>query len=169
LIAAGTEIAVDSKTQQIRYIISGLPMLAATLLLSSASFAASPSIVPCDQVSRDLKSLEVPAAALTVDRVDHAPADPVAADPDALDERTSVTDSVAPILYLTPRVTSIVRDVFGTTTDELTEETALQPSTSPGAPMADADQTADKVDSADGENVTSELPRFQQQMYRKDI
>jgi hypothetical protein len=169
LIAAGTEIAVDLRTQQIRYIISGLPVLAATLLLSSASFAASPSIVPCDQVSRDLKSLEVPATALTVDRVDHAHADPVAANPDSIDERTSVTDSVAPILYLTPRVTNIVRDVFGTTSEELPEQTALQRSTSPGAPMADADQKAEKTESSDVENETSDLPRFQQQMYRKDI
>ena len=160
---------MDSSTQQIRYIISGLPMLAASLLLSSASLAASPSIVPCDQVSRDLKSLEVPAAALTVDRVDHAPADPVAANPDSIDEQTSFTDSVAPILYLTPRVTNIVRDVFGTTSEELTEEAARQPSTSPGAPMAGADQKAEKVESSDVEYETSDLPRFQQQMYRKDI
>ena len=160
---------MDSSTQQIRYIISGLPLLAATLLLSSASLAASPSIVPCDQVSRDLKSLEVPAAALTVDRVDHATADPVAANPDSIDEQISVTDSVAPILYLTPRVTNIVRDVFGTTSEELTDEAALHRSTSPGAPMADADQKAEKIEASDVENESSDLPRFQQQMYRKDI
>ena len=160
---------MDSRTQQIRYIISGVPALAATLLLSTASFAASPSIVPCDQVSRDLKSLEVPAAALIVDRVDHAPADPIAANPDAIDEQTSITDSVAPILYLTPRVTSIVRDVFGTKSEELPEETALQPSTSPVSPVADADQKTESVESADLENNSNDLPRFQQQMYRKDI
>lgn len=157
---------MDSRTQQIRYIISGLPVLAACLLLSSASFAASPSIVPCDQVGRDLKSLEVPATALTVDRVDHPPADPVAANPDAIDEQTAVTDSIAPILYLTPRVSSIVRDVFGTPSEELPEQTPLQPSTSP---VADTDQKAESVESADVENDSSDLPRFQQQMYRKDI
>ena len=160
---------MDSGTQQIRYIISGLPVLAASLLLSATAFAASPSMVPCDEVGRDLKSLEVPATALPVDRVDHAPADPVAANPDAIDEQASVTDSVAPILYLTPRVTSIVRDVFGTTSEELPVQTLRQPSTSPVAPVADADQKAESVESADLENESSDLRRFQQQMYRKDI
>lgn len=160
---------MDSRTQQIRYIISGLPVLAASLLLSSTSFAASPSIVPCDQVGRDMKSLEVPSTALPVDRVDHAPADPVAANPDAVDAHTTVTDSVAPILYLTPRVSNIVRDVFGTTSEEFPEETRLQHSTSPVAPVADADQNTESADSSDLDNESSDLPRFQQQMYRKDI
>ena len=160
---------MNSNTQHIRYTISGLPVLAASLLLCSASFAASPSIVPCDQDSRDLKSLEVPASALTVGNVDHAAVDPTEANPDAIDEQKSVTDSVAPILYLTPRVTNIVRDVFGATGEELPQESALQPSTSPVAPVADADQKTENTEAADVENESSDLPRFQQQMYRKDI
>jgi hypothetical protein len=35
--------------------------------------------------------------------------------------------------------------------------------------MAGADQKAEKVESSDVENETGVLPRFQQQMYRKDI
>lgn len=160
---------MNSNTQHIRYTISGLPVLAVSLLVCSASFAASPSIVPCDQDSRDLKSLEVPASALTVGNVDHAPVDPTEANPDAIDEQESVTDSVAPILYLTPRVTNIVRDVFGTTGEELPQESPLQPSTSTVAPVADADQKTENTETVDVESETSDLSRFQQQMYRKDI
>lgn len=152
---------MDFRVEAQRYIISGLPALAAVLMVSATAHAASSSIVHCDQVSRDLKSLEVPAAKMTVDAVDHAPTDP-----DAIDEQAAVTDSVAPILNLAPRVTNIIRDVFGTTNDELIEETPQLPATSP---LADTDEKSDVIEPADADIDRNELPRFQRQMFRTDI
>jgi hypothetical protein len=141
--------------------ISGLSVLAAVLMLSATAHAASSFIVPCDQVGRDLKSLAVPVDALTVDVVDHIPTNP-----DAIDEQSAITDSVAPVLYLTPRVTNILRDVFGMTAEELTQQTPQHPSSSP---LAGSDKKSAASDAADAAVETSELPRPQQQMLRTDI
>jgi hypothetical protein len=152
---------VGFRVQPKRYIISGLSVLAAALMSSATAHAASNSDVPCDQVGRNLKSLEVPVDALPVNVVDHAPIDP-----DALYEPRADIASATPVLNLTPRVTNILRDVFGATNEELTEETPTQPSSSP---FADSDADADDVEPADVEIETSDLPRFQQRMFRTDI
>ena len=81
---------MDFRVQPKRTIISGLSVLAAVLMLSAPAHAASRFVVPCEQVSRELKSLELPVNALTVDVVDHTPTDP-----DAVDEQSVITDSVA--------------------------------------------------------------------------
>jgi hypothetical protein len=135
-------------------------------MLSATAHAASSALVPCEQVGRDLKSLEVRVDSLSVDVVDHTPTVPVAANPNAIDEQSAVTDSLVPFLYLTPRVTSIVRDVFKTTTKELPQETSEQPSSSP---VAGSDGKSDDVEPADAGNETRDLPRFQRQMFRTDI
>lgn len=152
---------MDFRIHPKQTIISGLSVLAVVLMLSAPAHAASRFVVPCDQVGRELKSLELPVNALTVDVVDHTPTDP-----DAIDEQSAITDSVAPVLYLTPRVANILRDVFGTTAEELPDERPAQPSSSP---LADSDRKSDAVEPADTGNETSDLPRFQQQMLRTDI
>ncbi len=157
---------MDFRAQPNRYVNSGLSVVAAALMLIATAQAASSSLVPCDQVGRDLKSLEVPVNSLTLAVVDTAPMNPVAADPDAIDEQTAVTDSVAPVLYLTPRVTNILRDVFGTAAEELPLETPEQPSSSP---VAGSEDPSDAVEPADAGNATRDLPRFQRQMFRTDI
>ena len=112
---------MECKVQPKRTIIAGVSVFAATLLLNAGAYAASTAVYPCDQVGRDLQSLEVPVGELTLDVVDHVPTDPA-----AIDERSAITDSVAPILYLTPRVTNIVDDVFQTASDKLPQETPHQ-------------------------------------------
>ena len=149
------------RVQPKRYIISGLSVLAAALMSSASAHAASNSVVPCDQVGRDLKSLEVPVNTLPVDVVDHTPIDP-----DSLNEALVDSDSAAPILDLTPRVTNILRDVFGTTNEELIQEKTTQPSSSP---LADSVEKSDEVEPAEAENERNDLPRFQRQMFRTDI
>ena len=151
---------MDFRFQPKRYIISGLSVLAATLMLSSTTHAATSAVIPCEQVGRDLKSLEVPVDALTVDKVDHVPTDTA-----AFDAQSAVTDAVVPILNLTPRITNILRDVFGTT-EELSPDTPQQPSSSP---LADSDENSDAAKPADAGIETSDLPQFRQQMYRTDI
>lgn len=153
------------RIQPMRTIISGLSVLAAALMLNATAFAASGSLDPCDQADRNLKSLEVPVAALTVDVVDHVPTDPA-----AIAEQSAITDPAAPILYLTPRVTNILRDVFGTMTDKLPLESANErPQQPSSSPLADSDKKSDAIEPAESEDETSALPRFQQQMHRTDI
>lgn len=153
------------RAQPMRTIISGLSVLAAALMLNATAYAASGTLDPCDQADRNLKSLEVPVAALIVDVVDHVPTDPA-----AIDAQSAVMDPAAPVLYLTPRVTNILRDVFGTTAEQLPlespNERQQQPSSSP---LADSDEKSDAVEPAAVVDETNALPRFQQQMRRTDI
>ena len=142
-------------------------MLAAALMLSTAAHAASSAADPCDQVGRDLKSLELPVDALTVNVVDHIPTDPAAINQQSAEFDA---DAVVPILDLTPRVTNILRDVFRTTTEALPQELPGEtPEQSSSSPVADSDENSDTVDPEDAANETNTLPRFQQQMFRTDI
>jgi len=156
---------VDSVAQPKRYTIPGLSALAAALMLSAPAQAANNLVNPCDQVGRDLKSLEVPVDELTVDMVDHATTDAA-----ELDEQSADADPVAPILYLTPRVTNILRDVFGTTPEALPQELpSAKPEQPSSSPVADSDEKSDTVEPADAVDETNALSRFQQQMLRTDI
>jgi hypothetical protein len=130
-------------------------------MLSATGHAASNAVVPCEQVGRDLQSLEVPIDELGVEAVDHAPIDP-----EIIDAQSAAPESVAPILNLAPRVTNILRDVFDATTEELLQEASEQPSSSP---LAGSDQKTDTVEPADADGHKAKLPRFQQQMLRTDI
>lgn len=152
---------MDFNARPMQFSIPGLPVFAAALLLSTASHAATNSVIPCEQVGRNLQSLAVPVDEMAIDTVDHVPIDP-----ELVDELPAVSESVAPVLNLGPRVTNILRDVFGTTTEELLQEDSEQPSSSP---LADTDDNKD-VSEVDDETVEeTQLPRFQRQMLRTDI
>ena len=152
---------MDCRAGTKRCIISCLSVFAAALVASATANAASSPVVNCDQVGRDLKSLEVAADELQAATVDHVPIDPA-----AIDEEAVITDPVAPVLDLAPRVTNIIRDVFGTTSEEPAPETPQQPATSP---VADTDEKSDAVEVDEAENEKNVLPRFQRQMLRTDI
>jgi hypothetical protein len=113
---------VDTKAQQKRNILPGLPLLATALLLSATAHAASNAVVPCEQVGRDLQSLEVPVDELAVEGVDHAPIDP-----EIIDAQTA-----------------------DMTTEELVQETSEQPSSSPLADSDQKTDTVEP-DDANGE------------------
>lgn len=151
---------MDFRAQPERYLVTGLPVLATALLLSATTHAASNAVLPCAQVERDLQSLEVPVDALSAESVDHAQIDT-----EIIDDQTAVTESATPILNLGPRVTSILREVFELTSDELTQEASQAPATSP---LADSDLEEDVVRD-DTANEKNELPRFQRRMLRNDI
>lgn len=91
--------------------------IAASALLAtgwgSLALAAASSVVECDDVAKNLQSLEVAVDELSVESIEHIPADIdiTASEPlEARPERSVVT---SPILDLTPRVAAIIRDVFG--------------------------------------------------------
>lgn len=152
---------MDFRAQLKQFLIPGLPVFAAALLLSATSQAATNAVIPCEQVGRDLQSLSVPVAEMTVDLVDHVPVDP-----ELIDEEPAVRESVAPVLDLGPRVTNILRDVFGATNDELLQESSEQASSSP---VADSDENKDVAEVSDVTVEKTQLPRFQRQMLRTDI
>jgi hypothetical protein len=147
--------------------------LAATLAMcagwSASAFAAATTSVECDDMARDLKSLQIPVEALSVATVDHVSIEPISSDIEFLDAESASNETAAPFLFLTPRVASVLRDIFDVSRDlEATSET-------PSSPVAESeripdisellDQT-DPASAADGEII---LPRFQQRMFRTDI
>ena len=139
---------------------SSLPLIAAALMMSATAQAATNAGVPCEQVGRDLQSLDVAVNELAVEAVDHT-----AIDADIIDEESVVRESVTPVLNLGPRVTNILRNVFDTTTEELLQESSDQPS----SPLAEADEEKDAVESHDATRDEPEISRFQRRMLRTDI
>jgi hypothetical protein len=139
--------------------------VAVTLALSagwsSIALGATSSFVPCDQVERDLTSLEVTVAALSVNLVDHVTTE---LDPASFAEEADSTDSMAPLLFLAPRVAIIIRDVFAPATANTPLHSNENIQTSPLADSAEETRSTDAV-----EETEIDLPRFQRQMFRTDI
>ena len=126
-----------------------------------STLAANNSLVECDEMSQDPQNLDIPTQALTASKADHflvPPADVV--DPQA----------IAPILSLTPRVLSILDQVFDTdvSIDEQAEHLTSKPESSESAsPVADHVYGQSDIEASTEEEL--KLPQMQQQMYRKDI
>lgn len=144
---------------------AGCAALAATLVLSvgwsSTALGATSSLVPCDQVARDLTSLDVAVDALSVNLVDHVTTE---LEPGSFETESDATDTLAPLLYLTPRVATILRDVFAPATENQALDVEEEIQTSP---LADSDDETSPVDAAQEREIA--LPRFQRQMFRTDI
>lgn len=138
---------------------------ALALVLSGAA-AAAPS-APGDRSPTALQNLEALNGELTVEAVDSRITD------DRLPMSGEKLQGIkVPYLYLTPRVASILENVFGDdggaasgiVLDETRQgEPAEDSATSPVADLETAD--AAEAPSLD----TGTLPRFQRQMYRTDI
>ena len=71
---------------------------------------------------------------------------------------------MAPLLYLAPRVATILRDVFepAAVNQALDNDEELQTS-----PVAESIEETRSVDAEDEQEIN--LPRFQRQMFRTDI
>ena len=133
--------------------------------------AAASAIEDNDRIVAELRSLEVKAESLSLDMTDPA------TDDDQGDLDTPLeTDPVAPVLRLTPRVATILREVFGPDVlaapeaDAVADETG-QASESPGKTSPLASETAPATAAPDISDARSNfyVPRFQRQMYRTDI
>jgi hypothetical protein len=134
---------------------------------SSPGLAAAHAAVGCDRTAQELQSLDVRQLRVAV--VDLSDVVSPASD--------SLTESVAPLLFLTPRVASILEDVFGDSDSsrqaaKATPVTAppepQKPASSPVVDNASAEDRAEPVGSPMYEHAAI-LPRFQRQMYRTDI
>ena len=143
--------------------------LAATLLTTSATFAASSPVAPCDEVARDLQSLNVTVSDLSVN-VDRRAVKPEGNLPASLQDEAPPQDTAAPMLYLTPRVANILETVFDNTTkappaDSQGDAADAPPENSPSDAQSRLRKSA-PVTAIDQESV---VPRFQLNMYRNDI
>lgn len=152
-------------------------------MLSSATTAMAASSWVRDHCESALPDLEGPAAdlsGLTFRIVDLGASE----HDDAPQASTGLTESMAPLLFLTPRVTSILEDVFADSAavpERKAAETAagtddhtspLEKGALPGSPVAGIDargNTPDTYESLSRVNDATSLPRFQRQMYRTDI
>lgn len=146
------------------------------LLGWSAAFGATSFETDCDEVSRDLQRLEITMDELEVDAVDHMAVTEDVVDRQSLDTTEAAVGAAAPVLYLTPRVATILREVFGTSVDDGTGQEANEaPAELPVAEESEADDVAADPESAELTapvtliDQSEELPQFQRQMFRKDI
>lgn len=155
-----------------RVLISPSPAVKTAVLLIGCGFcvsalAASNSLVECDEMSQGPQELDIPTQPLTASKADHflvPPADAVYTSPDVDPQ------AIVPILSLTPRVLSILDQVFDTdvSTDEQTDHLTSKPESSESAsPVADRIYGQSDIDASTVEEL--KLPQIQQQMYRKDI
>ncbi len=156
---------MDSRRSTRGFTKAGYAAVTATLALlaswSTAALGATSSLLPCDQVARDLTSLEVTVAALSIDLVDHVTTELDSAN---LANESDTTDTMAPLLYLTPRVATIMRDVFAPSANNQPRDSNKEVQASP---LADSVEEAQSDDAAD--EIEINLPEFQRQMYRTDI
>jgi hypothetical protein len=135
---------------------------------SSPVFAAAHAAAGCDRTAQDLQSLDMqPLRVEVVDLSD------VSGSSDSSD---NLTESVAPLLFLTPRVATILQDVFGDSVRASRVEKATAAQAQPqrqgpaSSPVVDNASSGDRAEPAlPLYEHAAILPRFQRQMYRTDI
>ena len=159
-------------------------LLGIACLLSVSAQAASNFRFDCDENERFLDEAH-PADALTMDAVDLGAAvsagSPLSTSStvvtpardhsgmDRRDDADELDDSLSPLLYLGPRVNSILNNVFETDDGFLDGAVSKPPAGS--SPMAET-ESGEETSAAGGDNVLEIAPailRIQRQMYRTDI
>jgi len=158
--------------------------LAGVLLLvcgwSATALAATSPTSNCWEISRNLQSLETPVVELSIMLVDLPEAEVEMGLIDAREPIGSIgSDSTAPLLFLTPRVASMLREVFDDVNDaEANDGQAVRPanadlkrdSTLPPIAEGSTDQSSlPSLEDAESPPRIQTIPRFQRPMYRTDI
>jgi hypothetical protein len=157
--------------------------LAATFALcagwSASALSATTTSIECDDLIRDLRSLEIPTETLSVTTVDHVSIEPISSDIELLDAQSASSETAAPFLFLTPRVASVLRDIFEVPREQLPDQDEASETTS--SPFVNTLETAESnhipdiselLDQSDPAGTTDNeinLPLFQQRMFRTDI
>ncbi|MGH8193343.1 MAG: hypothetical protein ACREQ8_02930 [Woeseiaceae bacterium] len=166
-------------------VLAAIGILGGTWVLPIASMAATCAGPSSGYEFRGLQNLRAASSVLPGITADAVSNTVESADSSA--SAGSGTESMAPLLYLTPRVTSILQDVFGETTksDPVAAADAASSDVEPAPPAATDKQQEIPVSPVAGtesglnttdlygpltvpEN-TAQLPKFQRQMYRTDI
>ncbi len=163
--------------------LSWFAALAGALLLSGVwsvpGLAATSSLAECDGLSAELADPSLSPDMLTIDVVDHIAANEPASADDAIDASPANPAAPVSVLYLTPRVASILRDVFGSDIDGVeTAADADELDVDTDAARAPIAESVENTDVNDAGEITppvslieqsEDIRRFQQQMYRTDI
>jgi hypothetical protein len=139
---------------------------------SASALSATTTEIECDSVIRDLKRLEVSVEALSVRRVDHVSIGPDPSGIELLHVQDASSETVAPFLYLTPRVATLLRDIFDATREIRDQDGFREISSSPIAEYDRVSEILEILDDADPAapaNDEIDLPLFQQRMFRTDI
>ncbi len=169
---------MDIKHPAGKITIAGRRLLMAALIAGvgwgASALAATTNKADCDAHVRPADVLESPLAALSIIPVDHVSIEVENSAIDDLETDQPVSDRAAPYLYLTPRVASVLRDIFDFARDDVELETEAQED-SVSSPLAEAEDEIDTTKfryealpspAADDEH---DLPLLQRQMFRTDI
>jgi len=135
--------------------------------LALNAFAASDKV--CDEASdRQMQGLEVPVEELAIDVVDY----PAASTNEAIDLSEIDVEALPPLFSLTPRVASLIDQVFSAGADE-DSQPIPEP---PASPVADRLPAHPGIASPASHSLSETLeddefviPGIQDQMFRKDI
>lgn len=168
--------AVERTTRNSKYVPGASTtrsiLLSLALSASMGAFAASDTLTDCDRMGRELRSLTVSAGTLATEVVDLSVGSDKEGLPGDFDPSEPDTEIQSPVLYLTPRLDTIVRDVFGavavdneTSPSAVDDKPSLTDTEVAPRPLADS---ATEPGDTDAERHVS-TPRFQRQMYRTDI
>ncbi len=151
-------------------------ILLSSIAWLSLAFAAAVPAAPCGAVGEcdsvsDLGSADAFLGRLALRLVDLG-------DAGSADEAAGATDAphaMAPLLFLAPRVTSILEDVFPDDADMKVNDgatndgsTKTHPQAVFSSPLAESDSAASDAPSPETDHA-SILPKYQRQMYRTDI
>jgi hypothetical protein len=166
------EIALETPTAASRH--SATKALLRSVALLSLACAATAPAAPCaagvcDSAARELEGADILLGELRVRIADLGTAE------NAAEAAVDTTESLAPLLFLAPRVTSILEDVFQAETHATADDGALQAGTDAEAapqavlrsPLAETDPAAHGP--SPETDHASILPKYQRQMYRTDI
>lgn len=145
-------------------------MTALALGWSSAAQSRTQNEVDCFDDAQ-----EALTETLQISRIDHMPIPSVARVSASDTEATEAADPNAPLLDLTPRAASTLRDVFETIDFVDESDRITEISESPLSSIADTEELPDISELPDNVtpvapiNADSDLPLLQRQMFRTDI
>jgi hypothetical protein len=155
--------------------------VAGLICCATASAATSPTTA-CDRTT-DLESLEVSVTELSANVVGHIAVESDEENVEALAGLPTEEETALPILYLAPRVATILQDVFSAVAIETPPQDRHDPAQSfpiepvpadesPLSPVAgDAGQmeSSEAIDPDAAIEDVENVPSVQRQMYRTDI
>lgn len=139
--------------------LAGLLIVAA---VPQSALAAKDTIVDCDRLASNLRSLDVPDTELPLEDVDHMSTDDSELLPAALESET-----VSPVLLLTPRVADLMQEVFNSLPAD--DSAAAKPANDDEVPAARSPAVSAPQQTIEADSTTPVMPSFQREMYRTDI
>ena len=157
---------------------TGRSLLLATLIAAvgwgASALGATTNKADCDPQVRPAEVIESPLAALSIIPVDHPSIEVENSTIGELEADQAGGDRATPYLYLTPRVASVLRDIFDLAREDVELETDVQED-SVSSPLAETeeDTSANKYRSESlptpGVEEEHDLSLLQRQMFRTDI